>query len=71
MPRSRPNATLRALAVLVAIGGAVFTLQGLGVAIGNSFMIGDLRWTAIGLVMLAAAAVVLWWERRNGGPGSP
>lgn len=69
MPHSRPgrrsNATLMALAVLVAVGGAVFTLQGVGVPIGHSFMIGDLRWTAIGLAMLAASAGTLWWERRR------
>jgi hypothetical protein len=67
MPRSRPsatpNATLTALAVLVAIAGGVFTLQGVGVPIGHSFMVGDLRWTGIGLAMVAGAAVVLWRER--------
>ena len=60
MTAPRPSATLLALAVLDAIAGGTFTLQGIGVPIGHSFMVGDLRWTAIGLVMLALAAVVFW-----------
>jgi cytochrome c oxidase subunit IV len=48
-----------ALAVLAAVVGATFVLQGLGVPIGRSFMIGDLRWTAIGVVMVAIAGVIV------------
>jgi ABC-type anion transport system duplicated permease subunit len=59
------NPTLLALAILVAIAGATFTLQGVGVPIGHSFMIGDLRWTAIGLAMLAAAAAVVLIQLRR------
>jgi hypothetical protein len=55
--------TLTGLAALAALVGATFALQGLGVPIGRSFMIGDLRWTAIGLVILGLAMVVLWHER--------
>ena len=55
-----------ALAVLVAVGGAVFTLQGVGVPIGHSFMIGDLRWTAIGLAMIAGAALYAARSIRRG-----
>jgi hypothetical protein len=59
----RPNATLLGLAGVAALAGAVFALQGLGAPIGRSFMIGDLRWTAIGLALIAAAAIVGWRER--------
>lgn len=51
---------LLALAVLAAIAGIVFALQGLGAPIGRSFMIGDLRWTAIGIAMVVLAAGVFW-----------
>jgi hypothetical protein len=46
------------LAVVAALAGVVFALQGLGAPIGHSFMIGDLRWTAIGLALIAGAAVI-------------
>jgi cytochrome c oxidase subunit IV len=57
--------SLRALAVLAAAIGATFALQGLGVRIGRSFMIGDLRWTIIGIVMILAAGLVLWRSLRR------
>jgi hypothetical protein len=66
MATSPGRPSLLALAVLVAIAGGTFTLQGVGVPIGRSFMIGDLRWTAIGLAMLAGAALVAWRELRAG-----
>jgi hypothetical protein len=61
------NPTRVALAVLLAIGGVTFALQGLGVPIGNSFMVGDLRWTAIGLALVVGAAVLAWCERQRRG----
>jgi hypothetical protein len=61
----RLNTTLVALAVLLAIGGATVALQGLGVPIGRSFMIGDLRWTAIGLLAVVIAAAIGWRELRS------
>lgn len=64
MPR-RPNATLLALAVVAGLAGVVFALQGLGAPIGRSFMIGDLRWTAIGLVLIVGAAAVAARELRR------
>ena len=48
------------LAVLAAVAGITFTLQGVGVPIGRSFMIGDLRWTVIGIALVGFAAAVLW-----------
>jgi len=60
MAHRRPSAALLGLAVLAGIAGGTFALQGIGVPIGHSFMVGDLRWTAIGLVLLALAALVFW-----------
>lgn len=61
----RPNATLLALAAVAGLAGVVFALQGLGAPIGRSFMIGDLRWTAIGLALIAGAAAVAARELRR------
>lgn len=61
----RPNATLLALAAVTGLAGVVFALQGLGAPIGRSFMIGDLRWTAIGLALIAGAAAVAARELRR------
>lgn len=60
--RDRPGLVI---AGVVGLVGLVFVAQGVGAPIGHSFMIGDLRWTAIGLAMLAASAGTLWWERRR------
>jgi hypothetical protein len=65
MPVRKPSSTLLALAAVAALAGAVFALQGLGAPIGRSFMIGDLRWTAIGLALLAGAGLVAWRELRR------
>ena len=46
-------------ASFLGLTGAVFIAQGLGAPIGRSFMIGDLRWTAIGIVLVAVAAVLV------------
>jgi hypothetical protein len=62
--RSRHRTGLVA-AIVVALVGLVFVLQGLGAPIGHSFMIGDLRWTAIGLAMLAGAAAFAWRALRR------
>jgi hypothetical protein len=65
MPR-RPNGVLLAVAAVAALAGIVFALQGLGAPIGHSFMIGDLRWTAIGLVLVVGAAAVALRSLRRG-----
>lgn len=64
MPR-RSNGVLLALAGIAGLAGIVFALQGLGAPIGRSFMIGDLRWTAIGAVLVVVAVVVAWRELRR------
>ena len=43
--------------MVAALVGLVWILQGLGAPIGRSFMIGDLRWTAAGLVLILLAAL--------------
>ena len=50
---------------LVAVG-LVWIGQGLGVLKGTSFMVGDLRWAAIGLAMFATGLVLVIsaWSRR-------
>ena len=64
MPR-RPNGVLLALAGVAALAGLIFALQGLGAPIGRSFMIGDLRWTAIGIGLVLGAGLVAWRSLRR------
>jgi hypothetical protein len=45
------------IAAVAALVGLVWVVQGLGVQIGRSFMVGDVRWTAAGLVLMALAAI--------------
>jgi hypothetical protein len=54
-------------AVIVALVGVVWIAQGLGAPIGGGFMVGDLRWSAAGLVLVALAGVLAW--RRVGRRG--
>jgi hypothetical protein len=54
-------------AVIVALVGIVWIAQGLGAPIGGGFMVGDLRWSAAGLVLVALAGVLAW--RRVGRRG--
>jgi hypothetical protein len=58
MLSGRPSPPLVALAVVMGLAGIVFTLQGLGVPIGRSFMIGDPRWAVIGITLVAVAASI-------------
>jgi hypothetical protein len=46
-------------ASFLGLTGAVFIAQGLGAPIGRSFMIGDLRWTGIGVVLVGVAAILV------------
>jgi hypothetical protein len=56
---------LSGLAVVVALLGTIFALQGLGVPIGHGFMVGDVRWSAIGLALVGGVAVLGWRARRR------
>ena len=56
----------RGLAVaglIVAIVGAVFTLQGIGV-LGGSFMSGSATWAVIGLAMVAVGITLYGYATR-------
>ena len=56
---------LTGLAVVAAIAGVTVGLQGLGVPIGHGFMVGDVRWTVVGIVLVAFAVAVLWRRLRR------
>jgi hypothetical protein len=47
-------------AVVVALVGLIWIAQGLGAPIGGGFMVGDLRWSVAGLVLVALAGVLAW-----------
>jgi hypothetical protein len=64
-PHNTQDRTALAIAAVAALTGLVWIAQGLGVPIGGSFMIGDLRWTAIGLGVVAVAAVFAWRRLRR------
>jgi hypothetical protein len=42
-------------AVILGAIGLIWVLQGTGVLAGSGFMVGDLRWAAVGLALIAAA----------------
>ena len=56
------------VAALIAAVGLVWIGQGLGILRGSSFMVGDDRWAAAGLGMMAIAAVVAWTALRSRRP---
>lgn len=55
---------LSIVAVLLIIIGAIWALQGLSV-LGGSFMVGQTRWIAIGLLTIAIGAGLLYYARRQ------
>lgn len=54
-------------AVIIGLVGFVWIAQGLGAPIGGGFMVGDLRWSVAGLVLVGLAGVLAW--RRVGRRG--
>jgi hypothetical protein len=58
------------LGVLVALGGTVWILQGLGVIVSSSFMTGDRLWVVLGAVAVVGGAALSWWgwSRRSAAP---
>lgn len=52
--------------VLVAVG-IVWIGQGLGMLRGSSFMVDDLRWALIGVVLVVAGLALAWRRRRGAG----
>jgi hypothetical protein len=59
--------------VLVALGGTVWILQGLGVIVSSSFMTNDRLWVVLGAVAVAlGAALSRWgWQRHRRRPTEP
>jgi hypothetical protein len=51
--------------LLIVLTGLVFIGQGLGLIRGRSFMVDDLRWAGIGIVMVLGALAVLAGRRRS------
>jgi len=62
-------ARIREILPFLTIGvGAVWVGQGLGLIRGGSFMVDDLRWAWVGLVMILGGLAIL--IRRRRGPGA-
>jgi hypothetical protein len=51
--------------ILIALVGLVWIGQGLGILRGSSFMVDDIRWSVIGVVMVLVGVVLLWEARRR------
>lgn len=58
-----------AIGIVLALVGALWTLQGLGL-VGGSFMTGSTLWLVIGLVALVAGVWLLLRSLRTGRRGS-
>jgi len=56
----RPQRSGLVAAAIIALVGLVWIAQGLGAPIGGSFMVGDLRWSAAGIVLVAVAGFFAW-----------
>jgi hypothetical protein len=52
-------------AILVGLVGLVWIGQGLGIIRNQSFMVDDLRWSAIGAVMVVVGAALAISARRQ------
>lgn len=67
---SGTSATGRILGTVVALvlllAGATFTLQGLGILKGSSFMVGDPLWAVIGAGLIVVAVALLRRVLRRG-----
>ena len=51
------------VAIVVALVGAVWIAQGLGVPIGGGFMVGDMFWAYAGIALMIGAALYAWRPR--------
>ena len=51
--------------ILLALVGAVWIGQGLGLLRGSSFMVDDVRWAVIGSVLLAVGVLLIVAARRR------
>jgi hypothetical protein len=48
------------MAIVLALVGVVWTLQGLGVIAGKSFMVGDPFWAVVGVALIVGAGVYMY-----------
>ena len=70
-PDSRRSRLGTVVAVAVALTGAVWLLQGLGVlTAGGSFMTGDPTWAVVGIVFIVGGVLLGAWTRRRAAPTS-
>ena len=49
------------MAVVLALVGGTWLLQGLGLIAGKSFMVGDPMWAVLGLALISVAGLYLVW----------
>lgn len=64
-PRRSPRVSL-VIAAVVALTGAVWIAQGLGVPIGGSFMVGDPFWAVAGVVVVVIGGMLARRALRQG-----
>jgi hypothetical protein len=62
-PTTVTDRTRVLVAVVVALVGAVWLAQGLGVPIGGGFMVGDPFWAYAGVALIVGAAAYGAWPR--------
>ena len=62
-PTSVSDRTRILVAAVIALVGAVWVAQGLGVPIGGGFMVGDMFWAYAGAVVVAVAIGYAAWPR--------
>lgn len=49
------------VAVLIAVAGAIWILQGMNVIVSASFMTGSQIWVLVGAVAVLAGGALSWW----------
>jgi hypothetical protein len=62
-PTTVSDRTRIVVAIVVALVGAVWIAQGVGVPIGGGFMVGDRFWAYAGIALMAGAALYGMWPR--------
>jgi hypothetical protein len=62
-PTTVTDRTRILVAAIVALVGAVWVAQGLGVPIGGGFMVGDTFWAYVGIALIIGAALYGAWPR--------
>jgi hypothetical protein len=55
-----------AIGIVLACLAAIWTLQGLGVLTGDSFMVGDRTWSVIGVVVFLIGLAIAGFSWRRG-----